>query len=111
VVLVTLENVECTEHKLVLIVDQLLQQVDVVCIFEVVPSQAVHVVDQFLLALRQRRLRPFYVHVQLLGKPRQFKRKLLFVDHEAQVGVDHSENVDIFFQNEGFKDARSLLIQ
>jgi hypothetical protein len=81
-VFIALKHIEGGKHEFILVVNQFLQEVDIVLVFEVVPSQTIDVVDQLLLSLRHGTLRSLDVHIKLLGQACQFEAQLLLINHE-----------------------------
>lgn len=95
-ILVALKDIETWQHEFILLLDELVQQLDVVRITEMVPRQAIHIVQQLILLPRQRRLRTLDVSAELLGQSAKLVCQLLLIDGSGQVAVDHFENFYIF---------------
>ena len=109
-VLVRFEDVKARQHKFVLFLDQLIQELQVVGVIEVKPGERVHILQELILLPWQRRLRPLQVGRELLGQARQLEAELAVADGLRQVGVNHAEDLEVLLQDKGLKQARILLI-
>ena len=71
-VFVAFKHIKCGEYKLILILDQLLQNQHIVWILEMFAGKTIDEVHQLLLALWQWTLGSLKVWIQLLSKSGEF---------------------------------------
>ena len=109
-VVITLVDIKYRQDKLIFILDQLLEKLNIVRIPEVVSSKHVDLIHEVLFFLRQGALGSLQVGSEGLRQWSELVRELDVCNYTIYVSVENLLDIYVFFENECFDYACRLLI-
>lgn len=99
VIFITVKHIKTRQNELVLVVDQEVQKINIILVFEVVPGKAVHELKQLLLVLGNWRHWSVHPSHDLLSVSYQSGTQFLVFNGSGKVAIDQSEDINVLLKN------------